>query len=730
MFYKISRNILRQCMFLIFLFISMNVFSQQTITEWMNTAQERIDTLRKGNFTIKVFDKNGVAVSDSIEIKLKKHEFVFGCANDFDRNNYSSDPAIPSTNDWIQSTILKYFNMNVTGNAFKWSGTQPYSSTSYNYGPVDSVVNWGWRENIDLKGHNLIWGANNDSDYHCIPKWAMELPTNQDLYNACKTRVQTMAQRYKGKFKEYDVINEPLHATWLINRLGTDSIYWNAFKWVREIDTTTKLYINEYNVEYNWGDAAKYKTLIQKMLSKGAPIDGIGVQAHFWFTTIDLGELKQNMDILATLGLPIRFTEFDLAQMSQERQASYTSSIFRFAFSYPAIEGIISWALWDAGAWRTESGYFDADKVPKIAADTIYKLIHKVWTTNINTNFTDSVKFNGYYGQYDVKVKFGDTWKQFSIDCNKLHNDSVFVLNEQNGAVPPPQFDTAYLKKINRLYVKFDKKMADPASSIRDFKLFQISPIKIDSVSLLPEDSSVVVMYLGSSVNNNYMTVSYSDGTMRSADGGMLEAFGPEAIATDYATCTAASTTTDGKEVELKFNKQMADPSSELAYFTIKVNNVAVSLDSVRLKDGNDSIMVFSLTNLVNRTHTLLISYTGNTITSKDGQELASFNNFPVSNIVPNLSIVSAGTSTDGKTFEVRFTLPMNDPFDQLSRFLLTANNVHVDIDSVWLKENNDSILVFSLPNPIKIGDLVNISYFEGTVSAKERSKVTDISEI
>src|SRR5664279_47175 len=247
---KIFKRSAKQIMLIAFLIASANVFAQQTITDWMNNAQQRIDTLRKGNFTIKAFDKDGNAVSDSISIFLKKHEFVFGCANDFNQNNYSSNPAIPSNNDWIKANMLKYFNFNVTGNAFKWSGTQPYSSTLYNYGPVDSVVNWGGRADFKLKGHCLLWGAYNDSDYHSIPKWAIQLPTNQALYDACKTRVQSMAQRYLGKFTEYDVINEPLHATWLMNRLGSDSIYWKLFKWVREVDTITKLYINDYNVEY------------------------------------------------------------------------------------------------------------------------------------------------------------------------------------------------------------------------------------------------------------------------------------------------------------------------------------------------------------------------------------------------------------------------------------------------------------------------------------------------
>lgn len=726
-FSKILGLIARLLVSICFVFVLPNVSGQQSITDWMKTAQQRIDTLRKGNFTIKAYDKNGAVVSDSISIKLKKHEFVFGCANDFDQSNYSSDPTVPSTNDWIKANMLKYFNFNVTGNAFKWSGTQPYSATSYNYGPVDSVVNWGGRTDFGLKGHTMIWGAYNDSDYHSIPKWVMQLPNNQAIYDACKTRVQSMAQRYKGKFKEYDILNEPLHAQWLITKLGSDSIYWKLFKWAREIDTVTKLYINDFNVEYNWGDANKYKALIKKMLSNGAHIDGIGVQAHFWFDNIDLAELKLNMDTLATLGLPIRFTEFDLAQMSQASQASYTSSIFRFAFSHPAFNGIISWGFWDAGVWRKESGYFDLNKNPKIAADTIYKLIHKVWTTNVSSKLATSINFKGYFGQYEVKVKFGDTWKQFSIDCNKQYKDSTFVLREQNGTAVKPQFVSAKMLSKDQLLVKFDKKMNNPLASIRAFKVFQVDPIKINSISLLSNDSSTVSIKLSTAVNKNLITVSYSDGNLKSTDGGVLEAFGPEKIDNNYTALISATTSTDGKTIVAKFNKPMLNPSAQLASFAILVNSVSAGLDSVRLKTGNDSIMVFSLSTAVKGGSTITLSYNAGSVTSKDGYELASFGNFSVLNVVPSLMLKSAGTLT-GKTVEAKFNLPLLNPSAQLANFIISVNSVAASVDSVRLKPGNDSVMVFTLHTGVKKGDVVKLSYTEGGVTSKGGQKLASLS--
>lgn len=577
----------------------------------------------------------------------------------------------------------------------------------------------------------MLWGAYNDSDYHSIPKWVMDLPTNQAIYDACKTRVQSMALRYKGKFKEYDILNEPLHATWLKTKLGSDSIYWKLFKWAREVDTVTKLYINDYNVEYNWGDAKPYKTLIKKMLSNGAPIDGIGVQAHFWFQNgVDLAELKTNMDTLATIGLPIRFTEFDLDSMSQPNQAFHTSNLFRFAFSHPAFNGVISWGFWDAGAWRTKSGYFDLNKQPKIAADTIYKLIHKVWTTNINSKLVGATAdFKGYYGKYEVKVKFGNSWKLFTVDCDKLHKDSTFILNEQNSVAVRPQFVSARLLSRNHILVKFDKKMINPSGSIRAFKVFQISPFKIDSISLLPQDSTVISIKLTSPVSLTIpTTIAYNDGNMVSTDGGVLDAFGPEKINDNYVTYTSAATSKDGKSVELKFNRPMNDPSSQLAAFSIFAGSTGITLDSVRLKSGNDSIIVISFSKTLVPTDVVIIYYSAGNVTSQSGLELESFSKVVVTNYVIKLAIVSATTSKDGKTVEAVFNYPMNDPTKQKSRFAI-LNTYSITIDSVHLKSDNDSVFVFYLSKTVKSGYVLSLSYTAGTVSAKNGQLLTSFTK-
>lgn len=167
-----------------------------------------------------------------------------------------------SKEQWMQATMFKYFNYGVTGNSFKWSGIQP-NHTEPNYTNFENALRWTQKVGWEIRGHNLLWGGN---DAHSTPDWVRNLPTTQAFIDTCKMRVIRDVSRYKGIIKEYDVINEPLtnHADWMRNTHG-DSIIWNSFKWAHSADPDAGLYINDYNVEYNWGQATEYRDLILKM---------------------------------------------------------------------------------------------------------------------------------------------------------------------------------------------------------------------------------------------------------------------------------------------------------------------------------------------------------------------------------------------------------------------------------------------------------------------------------
>lgn len=58
----------------LFLVLTFRVNAQADV--WYNSAQSRIDTLRKGDFVLKISDISGNPISDNVKINLKKHDLT------------------------------------------------------------------------------------------------------------------------------------------------------------------------------------------------------------------------------------------------------------------------------------------------------------------------------------------------------------------------------------------------------------------------------------------------------------------------------------------------------------------------------------------------------------------------------------------------------------------------------------------------------------------------------
>ncbi|KAF0237511.1 MAG: endo-1 [Prolixibacteraceae bacterium] len=669
---------------LIALFSFAGKTNAQSYAAWYNKAQERIDTLRKGQFGIQVVDKNGQPFTGDVSVRMKKHEFPFGIAFDFyegsasmgnsystsaaiqaktdkeiykterwsanlayaipvtkgkeykvtlkfaeiymsaknarlfdvtvngqlfldnydvfaaangkniavdtsvvstaddgyiyvelnaskdnaaikgivideiggpnilrincggsamttaDGNHYTSetgyfDPeanTVGSKEQWMQAAMYKYFNYGVTGNSFKWSGIQP-QHTAPNYSNFENAVRWTQKVGWELRAHTLLWGGN---DAHSMPDWVRSLPTPQAITDTCKMRVQREVSRYKGIIKEYDVINEPLtgHADWLRKSVG-DSILWNCFKWAREADPEAELYINDYNVEFNWGQAGEYRDLIKKIIANGGPVTGVGMQAHFWdCCRPNVDELVKNVNIVAEAGLPIRFTEYDFGgNLTQAQQAADFIKVLTIAFSHPSVNGMISWGLSDDGAWRANTGFFTAKHKPKLAADTLLYYTQRKWATNFDSQITGGtpLKFKAYYGDYEIEVAFGDTVKVFTIPCLKSNKDSVFVLNETNARLKGPELVSKKLVNLNSVRLEFDKPIKSGSLKRSNFKFFSNTKVGLNAVQTDPENPNAVILTLSMNVTKgDYVSVSYFPGSLMAEDGSKAEAFGPEAI--------------------------------------------------------------------------------------------------------------------------------------------------------------------------------------------------------
>jgi GH35 family endo-1,4-beta-xylanase len=457
-----------------------------------------------------------------------------------DGNQYVSeegffDPEVSTVatrEQWMKAAMYKYFNYGACGNSFKWSGIQP-QHTAPNYTNFENAVQWTQKVGWDLRAHTLLWGGNDD---HSMPAWVRELTTPEAITDTCKMRIIREVTRYKGIIKEYDVINEPLtgHADWLRNTVG-DSILWNCFKWARSANPDAELYINDYNVEFNWGQAEEYRNLILQIKENGGPVTGVGIQAHFWdCCRPNVDELVSNLNIIAEAGLPMRLTEYDWGtDLNQEQQAADFIKVLTVAFSHPSVNGMICWGLSDEGVWRENTGFFDANHKPKIAADTLLHYTKTKWATNFDSEICngDTLTFNAYYGDYDIEVMFNDTVKLFTIPCLKEYSDSVFILFEADAFLKGPELLSAELESDDMVKLTFDKSIEPASIKKSDFKFFSNYEIGIDDIQTDQDNSNELWMALSAAVTaGDYISVSYFPGDLKGTDGSLVKAFGPEGL--------------------------------------------------------------------------------------------------------------------------------------------------------------------------------------------------------
>ena len=364
-------------------------------TAWYNNAEARIDSLRKADFTVKA------APGSDVSVKLLRHDFPFGVAL-----NITTSDKRDSIENWYKAEAKKLFWHAVSENQFKWPEYEPkkgkiLKDEMYRY--VDFTKENGWK----LRGHALMWGHQGYGfdKHYSNPNKPKQC---KDFAKYLKARIERDLKEYKGKITEYDVWNEPLHESYTFNTCGWGLLD-SAFVWAHRADPDAMLYINEYNVVAA-GETDRYVSLIKGMLDRKVPIHGIGVQCHFGLRPVVPGLIKERLDKLATLGLPIKVTEFDVGDWQvgmnepEEVQAEKFETFIRTAFSHPSINGIVLWGFWDNRHWVKNGGIVAADGREKPAAKRVYDLWHKVWTTEatVKAGADGVAKFRGFKGKYQV----------------------------------------------------------------------------------------------------------------------------------------------------------------------------------------------------------------------------------------------------------------------------------------------------------------------------------------
>jgi endo-1,4-beta-xylanase len=379
---------------------------------WRTEAQARIEKLRKGDLAITVLGANGKPVPNArVQVEMTRHAFPFGTA-------VVPDLLIDQSpdSDKYRQWVLENCSRVVIENHLKWpnwdSGLKPLDPTKPNdwrrtrETTLKSLA-WLNEHGIEIKGHNLIWPSWKNS-----PKRVKDLKDDPAaLRAACEDRIKdALGVTAPYRLVEWDVVNENFANHDITDILGPDAIV-EWFKLARRHYPEGKLIYNDY-AHLTSSGITPFKTyvedLVLRLKAAGAPVDGLGIQAHFGGILNSPTNVIAELDRLhAKLGVELSLTEFDVNTYDEEVQADYTRDILTAAFASPHVTSFLMWGFWEKAHWIKNAALFRADWTPKPNAKAWSDLVKGAWWTRatLTTDSAGRAALRGFKGDYTITVK-------------------------------------------------------------------------------------------------------------------------------------------------------------------------------------------------------------------------------------------------------------------------------------------------------------------------------------
>lgn len=273
----------------------------------MNISRRQLLAMTGAATTLAATIKAQAAAKASAATGLReayKDDFLIGAA--------LSARIIKQQDPMLMALVNKEFNSITPENCMKW-GEVRNANGSWNWQHTDAFVDFGSKHNLHMVGHTLGWHSQIpdsvffDKDGKYISK--AELEKKQ------KDHITTIVERYKGKLKAWDVVNEAVgddnkmrQSHWY--KIMGDDFLVNAFNLAHEVDPNAHLLYNDYNNERPEKRQATVE-MIKRLQQRGTPIHGVGMQAHIALQT-NMQQFEDSILAYSALGLKIHLTELDI----------------------------------------------------------------------------------------------------------------------------------------------------------------------------------------------------------------------------------------------------------------------------------------------------------------------------------------------------------------------------------------------------------------------------------
>jgi endo-1,4-beta-xylanase len=222
----------------------------------------------------------------------------------------------------------RHFNALTTANEMKPDAMQPREG-EFNFATADRFVELAEQNGMTPIGHTLVWHSQ-------TPRWFFQGPDGQPasrevVLERMRNHIKTVVGRYKGRIKQWDVVNEAINdgpgvlrpSPWQ-RALGDDFIA-EAFRAAHEADPDAILIYNDYNIEQR-GKRAKTMQMLRRLVEQKVPINAVGIQGHWRIYSMPYAEIEEAIQEYSGLGLKVMFTELDIGVLPTNYQGADVST--------------------------------------------------------------------------------------------------------------------------------------------------------------------------------------------------------------------------------------------------------------------------------------------------------------------------------------------------------------------------------------------------------------------
>jgi len=395
----------------------------------MEQARRRIESVRKGDFRIKVVDASGQPCAGTAKLRLKRHAFRFG----------ASAYGIPKLPEALRKQALdvmdELFNTITVTNY--WPENEPRFDAERNWADADWMLRWCTEHRKTMRFHSMFFP---------MVKWHAQIRSTEEWWSIIEARIRAIAERYGSHIHEYDVLNEVPSRAWIWSKdmdPVRDSTIFPKFSDTlngARVFGIARKYLPDAELVDNDQTIATVKSnplmihlkYNRDLLAAGAPIDAIGHQAHFYASgqmpfeeghasfgkgAFTMAALDRGLDLLGSLGKPVHITEFSppsrdnkrkdpQPRLTDEEVAAWQVNYYTLAFSKPFVHEITRWFVIDElGGRGIDAGVITKGGKLKPAYYALKRLLTETWSTSWKGQIRNGeISFRGFYGDYEITV--------------------------------------------------------------------------------------------------------------------------------------------------------------------------------------------------------------------------------------------------------------------------------------------------------------------------------------